>query len=640
MFFLEIDDDRSSVEQPLRFEGGSITLGRDDSMDVVLDDLTVSRQSAIIIERDAQHYLQDLGGKNSVRVNDAVVVSHPLKDGDIISIGKYKIYFRTTEGLEPVSGEMVLDARKSLQKWKNAMEAPGKLSYLEMSIHGSQGVEKILAVLQAFAELIQRLPDREKLFEAALDPVFDLLDVKRCFIGLFNNENILNIVAEKNAGEPGDGGFSRSIVDRVRREKVAILFSDDGMTPYRHDSRSLVRLKIKSAMCVPIFRQEEVLGILYLDNRKRARSFKPGDLHFANILSHLISLAIDKESLYRRIHEENVSLKSILREKNQLVGVSKIARELNRTIRRLAAFEATVQIYGESGTGKELVARAMHDRSPRHNGPFVPVNCAAIPETLLESELFGYDPQSGISGANPEGKAGKFELAHGGTLFLDEIGDMSLLTQAKILRILEDHVVVRLGGNNEIPVDIRIITATNKSLDIEVAEARFREDLFYRLKVFQIQLRPLRERPEDILCIASHFIKVYGGKSEGEGVRISPRAQEAFLSYRWPGNIRELRNILQNALLMSNGKVIYPEDLPEEVSREENKRVFGSIAELEERHLKSVLAGVNWNKRKASEILGINRSTLYEKIRLYKIVKKGLNEDSVASALSSVVKKQ
>jgi transcriptional regulator with PAS, ATPase and Fis domain len=348
-------------------------------------------------------------------------------------------------------------------------------------------------------------------------------------------------------------------------------------------------------------------------------------LHFATILAHLISLAIEKEELYRRIRDENLSLKSILRKKQRLVGSSPAAKELRRKIRRVATFDTTVLLHGESGTGKELVAHAIHDRSQRRKGPFIAVNCAAIPENLLESELFGYDAQSGIAGANPKGKAGKFELAHSGTLFLDEIGDMSLSTQAKMLRVLEERVVDRLSGQGSIPVDIRIIAATNKNLQEEVAAGRFREDLFYRLRVFKIQIPPLRARPEDILSLAEHFIHLFH-KGKNSDVAISPKAQEYLLSYRWPGNVRELRNVIEEALLKGNGRVIYPEDLPAEVCKEENRRVFGSLAEVEARHLYKVLEGVNWNKRRASEILGINRSTLYEKIRLYRIKKNGASK--------------
>jgi transcriptional regulator with PAS, ATPase and Fis domain len=301
------------------------------------------------------------------------------------------------------------------------------------------------------------------------------------------------------------------------------------------------------------------------------------------------------------------------------------------TFTEWSAFDTTVLIGGESGTGKELVARAIHDRSPRRANPFVAVNCAAIPETLLESELFGYAPKSGISGSDPKGKAGKFELAHGGTLFLDEIGDMSLSTQAKILRVLEDRVVDRLGGMEGIQVDLRIVAATNKILEKAVSDGAFREDLYYRLKVFKIELLPLRDRREDILPLCQHFLSLYASESRGP-VELSPRARELLLAFHWPGNVRELKNCIEEAILLSNGRTIYPENLPGDLRRNDNPQPFGTLAEVEAQHIGRVLQSVNWNKRRAAEILGINRSTLYEKIRLYLIEKP---REAVASAASS-----
>jgi len=372
-------------------------------------------------------------------------------------------------------------------------------------------------------------------------------------------------------------------------------------------------------MCLPIFGADQVAGALYLDNRERSESFSQEDLYFANILSHLISLALEKESLYERIQEENIELKTILHQKNRLVGVSPAAKEIQRKIKKVAGFDTTVLITGESGTGKELVARAIHDRSPRRGNPFVAVNCAAIPETLLESELFGYAPKSGISGSDPKGKPGKFELAHSGTLFLDEIGDMSLSTQAKILRVLEDKVVDRLGGMEGMQVDLRIVAATNKNLQRAVSDGVFREDLYYRLRVFKIDLPPLSERREDILALCQHFLSLHAD-SRGP-FELSPRARELLLAYHWPGNIRELKNCIEEAILLSNGRVIYPENLPSDLRRDDVPQPFCTLAEMEAQHIARVLQSVNWNKRRAAEILGINRSTLYEKIRVYSLEK-------------------
>ena len=355
-----------------------------------------------------------------------------------------------SKGEEPAA--TIVNARESLRRLREPTQliSPDQTQAIRFPESGSRS-ERNLRILQNFSQVLRNLPDRAKLLESAIEAVFDNLDVRRGFIGFFGPGGQLEIHAQRNLSGSRHGvSYSRSIVDRVRKEGVAILFSDQSeeLSGSRSmmDSRSVVLLQIKSAMCLPLFHSEDVTGVLYLDNRERSQGFTQDDLYFANILSHLISLALEKEELYQGISDENLELKSILQHKNKLIGVSSPMKDVLRKIKKVAAFETTVLIHGESGTGKELVARAIHDRSARRGKPFVAVNCAAIPETLLESELFGYAPHSGISGADPKGRAGKFEQADGGTLFLDEIGDMSLATQAKILRVLEERVVDRLGG--------------------------------------------------------------------------------------------------------------------------------------------------------------------------------------------------
>ncbi len=621
----------------------SVFLGRDRSMDLVLEDPLISRQHAVIIARGSEFVLQDIGGRNPLRVNRKEVLSHVLSTGDLIEIGETSIVFTSPSAHSPRADSSgatptVMDARQTIERFREAWRAhepsPDETISEALSALARAGEvrsQKNLRILQSFSELIRNLSDHQKLLSAALDTVFDNLQVKRGFIGFFSPQEQLEIRVERNQGPGRSVSHSRSIVDRVRREAVAILFSDTpeeaiGATSML-DSKSVVRLNIKSAMCLPIFRADQVAGILYLDNRESSESFSQEDLYFANILSHLIGLALEKEELYQKLQEENIELKTILHQKNRLIGVSPVAKEVLRKTKRVAAFDTTVLIWGESGTGKELVARAIHDRSPRRANPFIAVNCAAIPETLLESELFGYAPKSGISGSDPKGKAGKFELANGGTLFLDEIGDMSLSTQAKILRVLEDRVVDRLGGSEGIHVDLRIVAATNKVLEKAVQDGAFREDLYYRLKVFKIELPPLRERRDDILPLCQHFLSLH--QAEGRGpIELSPRARELLLAFHWPGNVRELKNCIEEAILLSNGRTIYPENLPSELRRNDVPQPFGTLAEVEAQHIRRVLQSVNWNKRRAAEVLGINRSTLYEKIRLY-VIEKPLDASAV-----------
>ncbi len=654
-------------ERPARqfeSEKSPVFLGRDRAMDLVLDDPLVSRQHAVIIARGSKFVLQDIGGRNPLRVNRSEVISHTLTAGDVIKVGDTEIVFSgdNASGQESIEdpAPLIVDAREALALFRRS--GVRRVSSVEDTLPSLQTAEtlsnrsdKNLRILQNFSDLIRNISDRQKLLQAALETVFDNLTVIRGFVGFFAPDLQLEIVAEKNRGRIRGRSYSHTIVERVRRDGVSILFcphveqdiavgdsavaSSNGTDSVAlggadaerpaappqaefdpKSSKSIVRLKIKSAMCLPIFHGEEVIGVLYLDNREASESFCQADLYFGSILSHLISMALEKDELYQQIQQENIELKSILHHKNRMVAVSSLSKELLRKIKKVAQFDTTVLISGESGTGKELVARAIHDRSPRRGSPFVAVNCAAIPETLLESELFGYVPDSGIAGSNPQGKPGKFELADGGTLFLDELGDMSLATQAKILRVLEERVVDRLGGQEGIPVDLRIVAATNKVLLKAVDNGEFREDLYYRLKVFKIELPPLRDRRDDILPLVQHFLSLYAQEGVGP-LDLSPRAKELLLAYHWPGNIRELKNCIEQAVLLASGRTIYPENLPTELRHDDNPQPFVSLNELEAQHVARVLQSVNWNKRRAAQILGINRSTLYEKLRVYQIEK-------------------
>jgi transcriptional regulator with PAS, ATPase and Fis domain len=307
---------------------------------------------------------------------------------------------------------------------------------------------------------------------------------------------------------------------------------------------------------------------------------------------------------------------AFLGESVRLRAALKVARQVSRST-------ATVLIHGESGTGKELLARVIHDESDRLRGPFVAVNCAAIPETLLESELFGHE-KGAFTGA-AQRRVGRFERATGGTLFLDEVGDMSPAMQAKILRALQEEEVERVGGDRPIPVDVRVIAATNRDLETEVDAGRFREDLYYRLAVVVIQLPPLRERGGDVELLARHYLEHFSRKHARAVHELDDGAMELLRSHPWPGNIRQLRNVVERALLMAEGPVLLPEHLPNEVRlgapRGREAAAFGGegellpLRELEHRHIRRALALARGNLGATAELLGIHRNTLRQKLR-------------------------
>ncbi|HDD43468.1 MAG TPA: sigma-54-dependent Fis family transcriptional regulator, partial [Candidatus Desulfofervidus auxilii] len=319
--------------------------------------------------------------------------------------------------------------------------------------------------------------------------------------------------------------------------------------------------------------------------------------------------------------EENIALKGKAL-KCELIGESEAIKKVKELIKKVAPTNASVLIRGENGTGKELVARAIHYYSRRAHGPFVPVNCAAIPEELIESELFGHE-KGAFTGAHTR-KKGKFDLAHGGTLFLDEIGDMSLKTQAKVLRVIEEQRFERVGGTKTIEVDVRIVAATNKKLEEEINAGNFRADLYYRLNVVPIEIPPLRERKEDIPLLVEEFLKEFATESHLGLKEIEPEALELLKQYDWPGNVRELRNIIERLVIMTPGAVITAKDIPESIIQRKNNLDLFSLnnfkeakALFEREFLRKKLQEFKGNITLTAQAIGLERSYLHKKLKFY-----------------------
>ena len=332
-------------------------------------------------------------------------------------------------------------------------------------------------------------------------------------------------------------------------------------------------------------------------------------------------LLIQKLAEHRKIVEENLSLRQRLEERHHFESIITKSSKMQRVIELIkvvAKSNATVLITGESGTGKELVARAVHSHSPRMGRPFVAVSCGALPESLLESELFGHEKGS-FTGAYAQ-KKGKFEFANRGTLFLDEVGEMSGNIQVHLLRVLEEKEFTRVGGNEPIKVDVRVISATNKDLKRAIANGEFREDLYYRLNVVTIELPPLRERKEDIPLLAQHFLNKFALENDKEVTGFSPEATKSLLDYDWPGNVRELENAVERGVILAKGSLVTVADLPQEsASLARSVPIGRALREVERNHILSVLNGTGGNYSEAARVLGITRMTLYNKAREYSL---------------------
>jgi transcriptional regulator with GAF, ATPase, and Fis domain len=469
------------------------------------------------------------------------------------------------------------------------------------------------------------LPDEEALVEDVLGRAVGVLDASRGYLATFGEGGARR--AEARVGFPRKPTESQLAEDEFVAE---VLRSETGV---RRDAFRLLRSLVSAAVGVPIRAGGHTVGILILADKELRRGGKAGfdedDARFLVSLAGLSGMAIENrrhlERLTRdreRLEEEN---RRLLDETGRaaagrlFVGDSPAARRVLDLVGRVAPSRTSVLITGESGTGKELVARMIHARSDRAEKLFTAINCAALPETLLESELFGIE--RGVA-TGVEARAGRFEAADGGTLFLDEVGDMPLTLQSKLLRVLQEREIERVGGRRRIPIDVRVLAATNAKLPEKITRGEFREDLYYRLRVVEISLPPLRERREDIPRLARHFLERFAAREGREVLTLDREAFAALLAHDFSGNIRELENLLEGAAALSRGGVIRLEDLqwlptrasagPAEVAGAGEGEI-PDLKALEDRHIRRVLKLAGGNKSRAARMLGISRRTLYRK---------------------------
>ena len=379
----------------------------------------------------------------------------------------------------------------------------------------------------------------------------------------------------------------------------------------------------RSMACTPLKINDRTIGVVQVINKRDNSQFTEADMDVLEEFSNLAALAIGSARSLEEVRQENIDLKRELGEKHQIIGKSPVLGNVLKDAQKLSRTKTTALIQGESGTGKELLARLIHRESPRRDKPLVVLNCAALPETLLESELFGYE-KGAFTGAAGR-KTGKFEAAHEGTLFLDEIGEMAPGIQAKLLRVLQEGVFYRVGGTTPITVDVRVLSATNKDLKKEVEEGRFREDLFYRLNVVQLNMPPLRERLEDVPFLVDHFLDVFKKETGMSALTISPPAMEKMSRYNWPGNIRELRNAIERAVVMGDGKTIVPEDLPIATTLPKfaglkvGLTLDEALNEFKKEFILLNLRHTGGNRSEAAKVMAIQRTYLSRLITRYDI---------------------
>jgi len=494
-----------------------------------------------------------------------------------------------------------------------------------------------METLYEISRVISSSLNIEETVPYALRLLKKLMGFERVTLTLYDPSTDQIVVRATSSSRTPKEGFRKGegITGKVWKHGLPMVVPDISKEPEFLNKlwkRKDLKGKKVAFIAVPIKVGGKVVGVLTADKEVKGKESLSELTRFLNMVATLVANAY---SLGKKVEEERISWESEkkaltfelkrLFEKFQvegLVGRSKAIGEVLEVVHRVAPTNATVLVRGESGVGKELIARALHFLSPRAEKPFVTVNCAAIPENLLEAELFGYE-KGAFTGAYAS-KKGKFELANGGTLFLDEIGDLPLPLQAKLLRALQEKEIERLGGSKPVKVDVRIVAATNRDLEKLVREGKFREDLYYRLSVIPVFVPPLRERKEDVPVLVKHFLDQLS-KEYGKEVKVSHRVMEAFMRYSWPGNVRELRNVLERMVILDRDGILDEEDLPPEL-REEKRDALrayeGELTTLREAEIRLIEEALRRNDfviKEAAKELGLTPRQLSYRIKKYRI---------------------
>jgi len=609
-------------------EGDRLSIGRDFENNVQLADGKSSRHHAEIRLEDEGWVVIDLGSSNGTHVNGKQIKQVALNEGDIVRIGETLMSFESEEPekgptLERALTEAEFAGFETLSAEHNTllMAADAAAASIDDLKRANMRLLKLYELARASAAadtLSQLFVETTRLVETALeaDRVFPILHEDGTWSPW---SKARGKGAGKIARAVSSAPVSMGVVETVKRDLKAVLTRAG--EDERFKNRPSVKVnEIATVVCVPLVSGERFLGVLYADRVSGGDDFERGDLEFLDAAAAYTALAIEalrtREAATRRAQ----ALAQEVREDNVMVGEAEPMMKVKDFIERAAPADAGVLVLGESGTGKELVAKAIHHNSPRADESFEVVNCAALSESLVESELFGH-VKGAYTGATAD-RAGRFELAHKGTIFLDEIGELPDRIQTKLLRVLEQGESVRVGEARVRHVDVRVVAATNRDLDDEVAQGRFRQDLFYRLNILRVDIPPLRDRGDDLDLLIDHYCALFARKTGRASLSISHGVRKMFARYQWPGNVRELRNVLERLAVLVPADPITEKDLPPGLLAGAGHVPQGSasslkLEDIEREHVLRVLERAGGNKKKAAELLGIDRSTLYARLKAY-----------------------
>ena len=626
-------------------EGDVIRIGRSQSNELELSEAHVSAEHARLVVGAERVTLEDLRSTNGTAIvrgsqrivlGDSTSLRTVLESGDVLELGgtvDEGTHVRVRMGAEREPAHVV--SIRPIAELPGVTASPERntgvlatLFRVEKAIGGAPDLDGVLiAVADAALELVPTATHATLVLRDDIDAETD-----RDEAGYVPVLTRVRGAAGRGEAPPGPVAVTRSVFRKVVRERAAVLAADAPSESF--SSESLLGASIRSTIGVPLWKGDEILGVVQVDNRATPGMFDSADLEALGVLAASSSLAIANARLVRRLlaaeeqlQKENTFLKGRERAKSsgatEIIGQSRAMRDLLTQLDKVVDTRVTVLIEGETGTGKELIASAVHYRSRRRGKLFVAQNCAALPENLLESELFGHKRGS-FTGATEE-KRGLFDVADGGTLFLDEVTEMPLALQAKLLRVLQEGEIRPVGATHTKIVDVRIVAACNRNLEKEVEGGRFRQDLYYRLKVFPIRVPPLRERRDDVPLLAGHFLQKYSREVGRPVAGFAQGTMELLMSYEWPGNVRELENEVQRLVIQVDaGAFITPDLLSPRVRQMEATiahagAVKGTLKEMVEQVEKyfilETLREHGNNKTSAAKTLGITREGLHKKLK-------------------------
>ena len=606
--------------------GDEVSIGRDPSNEISLLDSLVSRRHCLIRKEANGFRLVDLESRNNTFVSGVPVMDRVLAHGDQIRVGNSILVFQGAgSDTAPVNASLQFDATP-MPGAATVILRKEDARYLQPSrpdgLPATARTVRDLNVLLEFSRTLNSVRGLAALQEKVLEAVLAIVPADQAAV-LLSEDGVggfSSIVGRHRRLGPNQPiHASQTILSRVLEENLAVLSNDVQSDAAYREADSLLERKVHSVLAVPLEVQGKMLGVMYLDASSPGARFDSDLLEFVATLGNITALAIENARHIERLGGENRRLYEELNIHHSMIGESKAMHEVYDFVSRVAGRDSTVLISGESGTGKELVARAVHANSSRTNKPFVAINCAAITETLLESELFGHE-RGAFTGAVSQ-KKGKLEVAEGGTVFLDEIGELAVPMQAKLLRVLQEREFERVGGTRSIKLDVRLIAATNRDLKEASRTGTFRPDLYYRLNVVSLHMPALRERREDIPLLAAFFAAQYGEKVKRRVAGISPEARACLQRYDWPGNVRELENAIERAVVLGSTELILIDDLPDSIleetaaSGEPVSALHDGIRDAKKVLIERAIEQANGNYTDAAKILGVHPNHLFRLIR-------------------------